>query len=254
MRWVRPLQSHRRAVRRRGAGRRDRAWRPDGADRVRRHHARPSLPGQGEIKVAGFADYAAKLRAAHVVLDPAERKRDHPRRRARSSRGEAQVALKDDEGLLDEVAGLVEWPVPLLGTIDAQFMDVPPEVLTVSMRTHQSYFATDQDRRHAGQPLRRGRQQRGARRRQGDRRRQRARAARAAVGRQVLLGPGPQDRRSKSALPALKGIVFHAKLGTHGRAGRSASQALAGELAEHRAGRRHAAGRERAALLARPIS
>ena len=61
-------------------------------------------------------------------------------RRSRSS---------DDEGLLDEVAGLVEWPVPLLGTIDAQFMDVPPEVLTVSMRTHQKYFATTRRRRHA---------------------------------------------------------------------------------------------------------
>ena len=40
------------------------------------------------------------------------------------------------------MAGLVEWPVPLLGTIDAQFMDVPPEVLIVSMKTHQRYFAT----------------------------------------------------------------------------------------------------------------
>ena len=44
--------------------------------------------------------------------------------------------------MLEEVAGLVEWPVPLLGTIDAQFMDVPPEVLTVSMKVHLRHFVT----------------------------------------------------------------------------------------------------------------
>ena len=96
---------------------------------------------KGEIAVTGFADYEAKLAAAHVVLDPAERKKiilEGARRLAEA----AQVTLKDDEGLLDEVAGLVEWPVPLLGTIDAQFMDVPPEVLIVSMKTHLRYFVT----------------------------------------------------------------------------------------------------------------
>ena len=96
---------------------------------------------KGEIKVAGFADYAARLEAAHVVLDPAERKKI-VLAGAEKLCAEAQVSLKPDDGLLDEVAGLVEWPVPMLGTIDAQFMDVPPEVLIVSMRTHQRYFAT----------------------------------------------------------------------------------------------------------------
>src|SRR6185436_6088170 len=96
---------------------------------------------KGEIKVTGFADYRAKLEAAHVVLDAAERK-EIILAGARKLAQQAQVALKDDEGLLDEVCGLVEWPVPLLGTIDAQFMDVPPEVLTVSMKTHQRYFVT----------------------------------------------------------------------------------------------------------------
>jgi glycyl-tRNA synthetase beta chain len=91
--------------------------------------------------VTGFADYVAKLRAAHVVLDPAERKRIILEG-ARSLTSATQVTLKEDEGLLEEVAGLVEWPVPMLGTIDAQFMDVPPEVLTVSMKTHQRYFVT----------------------------------------------------------------------------------------------------------------
>jgi glycyl-tRNA synthetase beta chain len=50
--------------------------------------------------------------------------------------------VQDDPGLLAEVAGLVEWPVVLMGRIDARFMDLPPEVLTVSMRAHQKYFAT----------------------------------------------------------------------------------------------------------------
>ena len=72
---------------------------------------------KGEIKVAGFADYVAKLRAAHVILDPAERKKI-VLAGAEKLCAEAQVALKADDGLLDEVAGLVEWPVPLLGTID----------------------------------------------------------------------------------------------------------------------------------------
>ena len=50
-------------------------------------------------------------------------------------------ALVEDGGLISETAGLVEWPVPLLGTIDDEFMDVPEEVLISVMRTHQKYFA-----------------------------------------------------------------------------------------------------------------
>src|SRR5205085_5875394 len=88
-----------------------------------------------------FADYLAKLRTAHVMLDPAERRKTILEG-ARGLTQEAHVALKDDEGLLEEVTGLVEWPVPLLGTIDAQFMDLPPEVLIVSMKTHLRQFVT----------------------------------------------------------------------------------------------------------------
>ena len=96
---------------------------------------------KGELEVAGFDDYVAKLRAAHVVLDPAERKKIIVAG-AEKACAAAQVTFKSDEALLEEVAGLVEWPVPMLGTIDGQFMDVPPEVLTVSMKSHQRYFAT----------------------------------------------------------------------------------------------------------------
>ena len=96
---------------------------------------------KGTIEVAGFDDYVARLRAAHVVLDSAERKQIIVAG-AEKACAAAQVTLRSDEALLEEVAGLVEWPVPMLGTIDGQFMDVPPEVLTVSMRSHQRYFST----------------------------------------------------------------------------------------------------------------
>src|SRR5262249_24336713 len=92
------------------------------------------------ITVYGFADYKAKLAAGCVVLDPAERKRIIVEK-AELLCAEAQLALRVDEALLEEVAGLAEWPVPMLGTVDAQFMDVPPEVLIVSMKTHQRYFS-----------------------------------------------------------------------------------------------------------------
>ncbi|HVI91470.1 MAG TPA: glycine--tRNA ligase subunit beta, partial [Dongiaceae bacterium] len=97
----------------------------------------------GEITVGDFADYRAKLRAAHVVLDPAER-RALIKSQAEALAKEKGFRMKSDEGLLDEVTGLVEWPVVLMGRIDRQFMDVPAEVLTTSMRTHQKYFAVEQ--------------------------------------------------------------------------------------------------------------
>ncbi len=92
------------------------------------------------LRVKDFADYAAKLRHAKVMLDPVER------RHAILSGAEALAAaegltLKADDGLLAEVTGLVEWPVPLVGSIDESFMDVPAEVLITSMRSHQKYFS-----------------------------------------------------------------------------------------------------------------
>ncbi len=90
--------------------------------------------------VNGFDDYATRLAAHYVVLDPAER-------RARIAAGaEAACAARGlewvrDEGLLDEVVGLAEWPVPILGDMDAGFLDLPAEVIRTSMRVHQRYFA-----------------------------------------------------------------------------------------------------------------
>lgn len=90
--------------------------------------------------VTGFEDYRAKLRNAYVILDPAER-REMVRRDAEKLASLEGLSIKDDPGLLDEVVGLVEFPVVLMGRIDPAFMDLPPEVLTTSMRTHQKYFS-----------------------------------------------------------------------------------------------------------------
>ena len=167
---------------------------------------------KGAIKVAGFADYAAKLRAAHVVLDPAERKKI-VLEGAEKLCADAQVALRTDDGLLDEVAGLVEWPVPMLGTIDGQFMDVPPEVLIVSMRTHQRYFVTNRKdgalanrfvvvannvARDGGKTIVDGNE----------------RVLRSRLADAKFFWDQDRKVRLEERLPALKDIVFHAKLGT----------------------------------------
>ncbi len=138
--------------------------------------------------VSGFADYRAKLAERFVQLDVAERKarilEDGAALAARHG-----VRVTEDAALLDEVAGLVEWPVVRLGRIGARFMALPAELLTTSMRTHQKYFACEtpdgalapyfivvgnNETRDGGLRLRR---------------RQRAGAARAPVRCPVLLGP-----------------------------------------------------------------
>ncbi len=91
------------------------------------------------IPVAGIADYTEKLRAARVLLDREERKA-LILERARTLCASEGLALREDAGLLEEVAGLVEWPVVLMGRIPDEFMVVPPEVLITAMRVHQRYF------------------------------------------------------------------------------------------------------------------
>ncbi|MGZ5910867.1 MAG: glycine--tRNA ligase subunit beta [Reyranella sp.] len=200
---------------------------------------------KGEIRVAGFADYVARLRAAHVILDPAERKKI-VLAGAEKLCAEAQVALKADDGLLDEVAGLVEWPVPMLGTIDGQFMDVPPEVLIVSMKNHQRYFATTRSdgmlagrfvvvantvARDGGMAIVDGNE----------------RVLRARLSDAKFFWDQDRKLRLAERLPALKDIVFHARLGTQAdRIGRIARLAL--EIAEYVPGAERAQVEE-AALL-----
>ena len=95
---------------------------------------------RGAIQVRRFEDYEKKLRDAHVILDGPER-RDIILHDAKQKAFALGLELIEDEGLANEVMGLAEWPVVLIGSIDAEFMDVPPEILQTSMRTHQKYFA-----------------------------------------------------------------------------------------------------------------
>jgi glycyl-tRNA synthetase beta chain len=94
----------------------------------------------GVITVSGFADYQSKLRAAKVILDPAER-RAEIWKQAQALASKEGLTVKQDDALLDEVTGLVEWPVALIGRIDDAFMTLPPEVMTTTMRVNQKYFA-----------------------------------------------------------------------------------------------------------------
>ncbi|MGN6058609.1 MAG: glycine--tRNA ligase subunit beta [Sphingomicrobium sp.] len=94
----------------------------------------------GAITVGGAHDYVEKLRACRVIVDQDERERVI-REGAEAAAAEAGLTLLDDEGLVVENAGLTSWPVPLLGRFDPDFLDVPREVIVLTMRTNQKYFA-----------------------------------------------------------------------------------------------------------------
>ena len=94
----------------------------------------------GPITIGGAHDYAEKLRACHVIVDHEERERI-VREGAEKAAADAGLSLMADEGLVVENAGLTEWPVPLLGRFDPEFLDVPREVIVLTMRTNQKYFA-----------------------------------------------------------------------------------------------------------------
>ena len=183
--------------------------------------------------VKGFDDYAAKLRDAKVILDAAERREKILEDAARLA-DKAGLRLKDDPGLADEVAGLVEWPVTYMGRIDDDFMDLPPEVLTTSMRAHQKYFALETKSgalaanfivvANTETP------DKGKAVVAGNERVLRARLADAKFY-------WDQDRKASlaSRAPALKDVTFHAKLGSlDDKIDRV--QAVAAEIAGHVAG------------------
>ena len=183
--------------------------------------------------VKGFDDYAAKLRDAKVILDAAERREKILEDAARLA-DKAGLRLKDDPGLADEVAGLVEWPVTYMGRIDDDFMDLPPEVLTTSMRAHQKYFAlktksgalaanfivvANTETSDKGKAVVAGNE----------------RVLRARLADAKFYWD--QDRKASlaSRAPALKDVTFHAKLGSlDDKIDRV--QALAAEIAGHVAG------------------
>ena len=165
--------------------------------------------------VTSHADYLAQLRARKVVPDAAERM-------AIIREGVAALAAAEglevvpDEGLLAEVAGLVEWPVPLLGRIDDAFMDLPPEVMRTTMRINQKYFAlrhpdgraaprfalvANIEAHDGGAALVAGNE----------------RVLRARLSDARFFWDLDRKHRLGDFLPKLENVVFHAKLGTQGQ-------------------------------------
>ena len=200
----------------------------------------------GAFAVTGCADWAEKLGARHVIVTAAER-RALIESGLKSLAAAEGLTVVEDAGLLDEVTGLVEWPVPYLGRIDDAYMDLPAEVMQVSMRVNQRYFALcDASGKAAARfafianiPPSDG----GAAMVAGNERVLRARFADARHFWDL-------DRKStlESRVAALDKVTFHAKLGSQGARVRRLVR-LAGVLAEFTGADRAQA--ERAALLAK---
>ncbi len=200
----------------------------------------------GAFAVSGFADWREGLRARRVIVEAEERRRLVVEGVAALAASHG-LAVVPDDGLVDEVAGLVEWPVPLLGRIDAAYMDLPDEVMQVSMRVNQRYFAL-RDRDGAAAPFfafaaNIEAPDGGAAIVAGNERVLRARFSDARhfwdLDRRTPLG---------ERVVALDGVTFHAKLGTQGDRARRLAR-----LARHLAPLVGAdpALAERAALLAK---
>ncbi|MEX2451171.1 MAG: glycine--tRNA ligase subunit beta [Rhodospirillales bacterium] len=164
------------------------------------------------IKPKDFTDYKEKLRKAYVVLDASERRAIIERDAEKLAQKE-NLTVKLDPGLLDEVTGLVEWPVVLMGSIDSEFMELPPEVLSTTMAANQKYFSTldaggklapkfivvaNMETADKGKAIIAGNE--------------RVLRARLADARFFW----DQDRKAtlESRVPKLEHLVFHAKLGT----------------------------------------
>jgi glycyl-tRNA synthetase beta chain len=168
--------------------------------------------GPEPFQVAYFDGYEKTLQLNKVILNPAIR-RDLIRDDAKALAEGEGLTLKRDPELLTEVVGLVEWPVVLMGKIDPVFMELPDEVLTTSMRSHQKYFSVlDKDGRLAPRFIVVANIESsdgGAAILAGNERVLRARLADAKFF-------WDQDRKQslESRLPALGGMVFHTLLGT----------------------------------------
>ncbi len=181
------------------------------------------------ISVRRFDDYAPALQAAKVVLD-AERRRDIILHDARTLALAGGFDLVEDEGLLHEVAGLVEWPVVLMGEFEEAFLQIPPEVIRATIRANQKCFVL----RHAGTENLAPRfvlvanieaSDGGAAIAAGN-----AKVVRARLSDARFFWESDLKIRLDDRLPKLDSIVFHAKLGTQGERVRRL-QALARDLA-----------------------
>jgi glycyl-tRNA synthetase beta chain len=165
------------------------------------------------FKARDFDAYADGLARHFVVLDPEERK-ERILDAARTLCFARNFELVEDEGLLDEVCGLAEWPTPILGDMDPDFLDLPPEVIRTSMRTHQKYFAvrdpqtgflvphfvtvSNIEALDGGKAIAAGN----------------ARVLSARLSDARFFWDEDLKTRLEDRLEALKGVTFHAKLGT----------------------------------------
>ena len=189
----------------------------DFSDRTQGHRFMAPEP----FRVADFADYEAKLRAACVLIDAEER--------IRRIREAAPEGTRPPQRLLAENAGLTEWPAPGVGAFDPAFLALPPEVLVTSMESHQRYFPVEDG---AGRLAPRflfvaniEAPDGNAAVRAGHERVLRARLADAR-----FFWDRDRTRRLEDRLPMLDKVVFHAKLGSvGGKVGRL--ERLAGWLA-----------------------
>jgi glycyl-tRNA synthetase beta chain len=188
--------------------------------------------GTGQaFHVRNFDDYADGLARNFVVLDPEERK-ERILDAARTLCFARNFELVEDEGLLDEVAGLAEWPTPVMGDMDPDFLDLPPEVIRTSMRVHQRFFAVRDPKSgflvphfitvanieatDGGKLIASGN----------------ARVLSARLSDARFFWNEDRKVRLEDRLEKLKGVTFHAKLGTmYERVERIV--ALAGELAPY---------------------
>ncbi|MBC8270332.1 MAG: glycine--tRNA ligase subunit beta [Rhodospirillaceae bacterium] len=164
------------------------------------------------FKVKNVADYKTKLLKNKVMLDAAER-RTFIEKEVKKLVKDAGLTMHLDNALLDEVAGLVEWPVVLMGSIDSEFMDVPPEVLIAAMRGHQKYFScldkdgklaskfifvSNMETKDKGKAIIAGNE----------------RVLRARLSDTKFFWDQDRKQGLESRLPKLAGVIFHAKLGS----------------------------------------
>jgi glycyl-tRNA synthetase beta chain len=98
---------------------------------------------RGPFTVTGWADYSKQLEGKGHVRLTRDARRDVIAKGIADVCAKAGLTWVEDAGLLEEVTGLAEWPVVILGDMDPAFLELPPEVITLSMRTHQKYFAVN---------------------------------------------------------------------------------------------------------------
>lgn len=163
------------------------------------------------FKVNSFKDYQAQLETHFVVLD-AESREDMILKEAKGLAKSKQLGLVEDKALLKEAAGLVEWPVVLMGSFDQDFLDVPPEVLIAAMKKHQKCFSLKKRGKLANRFIMVSNletEDGGAAIIAGN-----ERVIRARLSDAKFFWDNDLERPLESLLPKLEEIVFHAQLGT----------------------------------------